>query len=142
MLLYLAAFALLFQLPLVLLIVNKATPLRPTQLLMQTRWVVLISFVIAALVTPTQDPLNQSLMAGPVIVLWVGSVGLIWLANRMQRPAPGVLDHARLMESQPAWRGGEEGVLCLWQTGRGKRTREIATFLSEGEHRLLHADPE
>ena len=56
--LYLAGFAILFQLPLLLLIFNRMTPLKPKKLLANTRWVVLGSFVVAALITPTPDPLN------------------------------------------------------------------------------------
>jgi sec-independent protein translocase protein TatC len=43
---YLAGFALLFQLPLILLIVNNITPLQPKKLLAHTRCVILISFDI------------------------------------------------------------------------------------------------
>lgn len=68
--LYLAGFAALFQLPLLLLIINGVMPLRPRKLLAGTRWVVLGSFVAAALITPTPDPFNQSIMAGPVIFLY------------------------------------------------------------------------
>src|SRR5690606_31067914 len=39
--LYLAGFAVLFQLPLLLLIINNATPLPPKKLLAGTKWVIL-----------------------------------------------------------------------------------------------------
>jgi sec-independent protein translocase protein TatC len=40
------------------------------------KWALLGSFVIAAILTPTPDPFNQTLMAGPMFLLyWVGIFG-------------------------------------------------------------------
>lgn len=78
---YLLGFGLLFQLPLVLLLVNSIERIPVRQLLKIEKWVVLLSFIIAALLTPTPDILNQLLMALPIIVLYQLTVGLIWLIN-------------------------------------------------------------
>lgn len=79
---YLAGFALLFQLPLILLFFNNITPMKPRRLLRKQRWVIVGSFIAAALITPTPDPANQAIMAGPIIVLYQISIGLVWGANR------------------------------------------------------------
>jgi sec-independent protein translocase protein TatC len=80
---YIAGFAVLFQLPLIISFINKVTPLKPSQLLGGTRYVVLGSFVIAAVITPTPDPLNQALMAGPIILLYFLSVLAVAAAGKL-----------------------------------------------------------
>lgn len=82
---YMAGFAFLFQLPLLLLFINRIKPQDPRRLMKHQRFVVLFSFVIAAILTPTPDPLNQVLMAAPLILLYQFSVGLIWLVNRRDK---------------------------------------------------------
>ncbi len=81
---YLAGFAALFQMPLIMSFINKVTPLKPAALMKKQRVVILISFVIAAILTPTPDPLNQALMAAPIIGLYQTSVGVVWQTNRRQ----------------------------------------------------------
>lgn len=81
---YIAGFAALFQLPLIISFVNKVKPLKPAQLLGGTRYVVLGSFVIAALITPTPDPLNQALMAGPIILLYFMSAVITIATNAIR----------------------------------------------------------
>ncbi len=82
---YLGGFALLFQLPLIMGFVNRITPLTPGKLLGATRYVVLASFVLAAIITPTPDPLNQTLMAGPVILLYFLSALGVIIKNKSSR---------------------------------------------------------
>lgn len=78
---YIAGFAILFQLPLILLFINKIKPLKPGQLMRKQRYVILASFIIAAVLTPTPDILNQTIMALPMIALYLLSIGLIWFGN-------------------------------------------------------------
>ena len=79
---YMAGFALLFQMPLVFSFINKVKPLKPTRLLKQQRVVILISFIVAAVLTPTPDPFNQALMAAPIIALYQTSIGVVWRDNK------------------------------------------------------------
>ena len=81
---YVFGFALIFQLPLILLFINRIKPQRPGTLMRIERWVVLSSFVFAAILTPTPDPMNQLIMALPIILLYQFSVLLIWYVNRGQ----------------------------------------------------------
>ena len=46
---------------------------------------IILAFVLAAIITPTFDPLNQTLVAAPLIVLYEMSIGL---AKLVQRKAP------------------------------------------------------
>ncbi len=84
--LYLGGFAALFQMPLIFVFVNKINRLNAKKLMSKQRVVILVGFVVAAILTPTPDPLNQTLMALPIIVLYQLSVSAVWLANR-RRPA-------------------------------------------------------
>jgi len=82
---YIAGFAVLFQLPLLLIFINKIKPLTPSKLIGATRYVVLASFIVAAIITPTPDPINQLLMAGPIILLYFLSSCLVVLMNALSR---------------------------------------------------------
>jgi sec-independent protein translocase protein TatC len=80
--LYLAAFALIFQIPLLLVIINQITPINPQKMLKTQKYVIAGSFIAAALISPTPDVVNQTLMAAPMIVLYELSIVLIWFINR------------------------------------------------------------
>lgn len=79
---YLAGFAILFQLPLLVLFINKINPLKPSKMMGAQRYVILISFIVAAILTPTPDPFNQLLMAAPAIMLYQVGIVLVLLVNR------------------------------------------------------------
>lgn len=81
-LIYLAGFAALFQVPLALIIVNRITPLKPMKLLKNQRFVILISFIVAAILTPTPDPVNQTIMAAPAIVMYQFGIMAVAINNR------------------------------------------------------------
>ena len=68
---YIAGFAVLFQVPLIVLLIDKIKPIPPSKLFKSLRYVVLVSFVVAAVITPTPDPMNQAIMAAPIIVLYM-----------------------------------------------------------------------
>lgn len=85
---YIVGFSLLFQLPLIILFINRIKPLKPGGMMGAQRWVILISFIVAAILTPTPDPMNQMIMAVPVIVLYQVSILLVWLVNRKKFANP------------------------------------------------------
>lgn len=76
---YVAGFAILFQVPLIITFTNRVTPLPPKKLLGATRYVIVLSFIVAAIITPTPDPMNQAIMAGPIILLYLLSVCIVTL---------------------------------------------------------------
>ncbi len=79
---YLAGFAALFQMPLLFAFINKIRPMKPRELMKKQRVVILVSFIIAAVLTPTPDPMNQTLMAVPIIGLYQTSIGVVWQENK------------------------------------------------------------
>ncbi len=48
------------------------------------KYAFLINFIIAAILTPTPDIVNQLMMAGPLIVLYEISVLAVWLFGKKQ----------------------------------------------------------
>ena len=78
---YMLAGAMLFQVPLLMLIINSVTPKKPGQLMKAQRYIILGSFVIAAIISPTPDALNQTLLAAPLIVMYQVGIFLVWRVN-------------------------------------------------------------
>ncbi len=78
---YLMGFGLVFQLPLIMLLINSVHKIPIHTLLAFERWVIVISFVIAAILTPTPDILNQLVMALPLIILYQLTIFLLWIVN-------------------------------------------------------------
>lgn len=79
---YLLGAAILFQIPLLLTIINTMTPLKPGKLMKLQRFVILGAFVLAAIISPTPDVLNQTMFALPIIVMYQIGVILVWAQNR------------------------------------------------------------
>ena len=79
---YLLAGALLFQLPIVMLIINTANRMKPKKLMNFQRHMIVGSFVVAAIISPTPDALNQVLLASPMVVMYQLGIIIIWIINR------------------------------------------------------------
>jgi sec-independent protein translocase protein TatC len=47
-------------------------------LLKNTKYAIFIIFVVAAVLTPTADPWNQTVFAAPMIALYIVSIGIAW----------------------------------------------------------------
>ncbi len=76
---YTIGIGIVFQIPLLLLLINTIKPFTPTGLMKSERWVLVGSFIVAAIITPTPDPINQTLIAAPVIVVY--QIGVIIILN-------------------------------------------------------------
>ena len=74
----LLAVGLVFEIPLVITLLAKLGVVSPQKLAKGRKWAVLAAFVLGAIITPTVDPINQTLIAAPIIVLYELS---IWLAK-------------------------------------------------------------
>jgi hypothetical protein len=82
---YVLGFAALFQIPLILMIINTIKPLPPKKLMGFQRFVVLAAFILAAIISPTPDITNQAILAVPIILMYQIGVLLVWLQNRAKR---------------------------------------------------------
>lgn len=70
---------LMFELPILLVLLAKIGLVTPRFLLRNFRWAVLIIFVVSAVITPTSDLVNLSLFAVPTIALYLLGVAGAWL---------------------------------------------------------------
>jgi sec-independent protein translocase protein TatC len=69
------AFGLVFELPLILTLLSRMGVVTPAMLARNRKYAILGAFVTSAILTPTPDAFNQSLMAGPLILLY--EVGIV-----------------------------------------------------------------
>ncbi|HEX5816657.1 MAG TPA: twin-arginine translocase subunit TatC [Methylomirabilota bacterium] len=69
------AFGLVFELPLILTILARMGVVTPKMLARNRKYAILGAFIVSAILTPTPDMFNQSLMAGPLILLY--EVGIV-----------------------------------------------------------------
>lgn len=73
---------LIFQLPTVVFFLARMGVVTAGFLARKTKYAILIIFIIAAVITPTPDPMTQSLMAAPMIALYGISIAIAWLFGK------------------------------------------------------------
>lgn len=89
---YTIGLGLVFQLPLLLLLIHWIRPFTPGGLLKTERWVIVLAFVAAALITPTPDPLNQTVIALPIIIVYqIGVVAVLLSIRKSRRHAQQIV---------------------------------------------------
>ena len=74
----LLAIGIVFEMPVITTFLAKLGVLKPKWLSDHRKAAIIFAFILAAIITPTFDPINQSLVAIPLIVLYEMS---IWLAR-------------------------------------------------------------
>jgi sec-independent protein translocase protein TatC len=79
---FVLGFGVLFQLPLVMFLINLLVKMHVKSLFRAQKWVVLAAFVLAAIITPTPDIINQVMMAIPIVILYQISVLTVYITNR------------------------------------------------------------
>jgi sec-independent protein translocase protein TatC len=70
-----------FQIPTVVLFLAKFGIVTARFLWRHIQYAVLLIFVVAAVLTPSPDPWNQSMFAAPMLALYLLSIGIAWLAQ-------------------------------------------------------------
>lgn len=80
-----------FEMPLIIFVLAKANVISANVLKKQWRWAVVIIAVIAALITPTPDPINMSIVMVPLLLLYAFSIVLATIARR-NAATPAMLD--------------------------------------------------
>ena len=81
------AFGLVFELPVVITILSLIGVVTPQFLSKNRKYAILVNFIIAAVLTPTPDMINQTLMAGPLCILYEVGIICARLATRRRRQA-------------------------------------------------------
>ena len=81
------AMGLIFEMPAVVLILARIGIVTAGFLWRHIKYAILLIFIASAVITPTGDMVTQSLMAGPMIALYLFSIGLAWLFGKRRRQA-------------------------------------------------------
>ena len=95
-------FGLGFMLPLLVVGLNFAGALSAQRLWSWWRWIVIGVMVFAAVATPTGDPFNLALLAGPMLILMLLAGGVCWLNDRRR---------SRRRRAEPEWDDDEMSPL-------------------------------
>jgi sec-independent protein translocase protein TatC len=81
------AFGAVFEVPLAMTLAARMGLVTPKQFAKNRKYAILGAFIAAAILTPTPDAVNQSLMAGPIIVLYeLGIVAARIFGRRRRSP--------------------------------------------------------
>jgi sec-independent protein translocase protein TatC len=83
---FLFAMGLIFELPVLMFFLTKIGVVSPQWLSRQRKLAIVAAFILAGFLTPTVDPINQTIVAIPIIVLYEAGILLSRLAHR-GRPA-------------------------------------------------------
>ena len=78
----LMAIGILFEMPVVTSFLARMGIITSKWLASRRKVMILFSFVVAAVITPTPDAINQSIVAGTMVVLYEISIWLAWLLQR------------------------------------------------------------
>jgi sec-independent protein translocase protein TatC len=74
-----------FEFPLVIYVLSAMGFVKPQILAQQWRLSIVIIAIVAAVITPTIDPVNQGLVMAPMILLYFVSIGLSYIAYAGRR---------------------------------------------------------
>lgn len=82
-------FGVIFQLPLVVMLLTRLGLVSPQFLARNRKLAVLVIMVIAAVITPTPDVVSQLLLGLPMVLLYESSIWLSYLVRRKQEKVEG-----------------------------------------------------
>jgi sec-independent protein translocase protein TatC len=74
-----------FEMPIVAFFLSKIGVVTHRLLAKNRRYAIVVAFVAGAVITPTFDPVNQTLVAVPIIVMYELGIWLAWLGGRGRR---------------------------------------------------------
>ena len=80
------AMGLVFEMPTLVLFLARIGLVTPRFLIRNTKYAVLVIFVVAAVLTPGPDIVSQLLMAGPMILLYAISIVIAWIFQKKREP--------------------------------------------------------
>ena len=77
-----------FEMPVAFFFLSKIGVVTPELLARHRRYAVVVAFILGAIITPTFDPVNQSIVAAPIIVLYEISIWLTRLGRGRKKTVP------------------------------------------------------
>ena len=88
----LVAIGVVFEIPVVITFLSRLGIVTPQWLSRKRKWAFIGAFILAAIITPTMDPINQALVAVPLVVLYEISILLSKLVYRRRVKADASSD--------------------------------------------------
>ncbi len=85
---FLMAFGIIFEMPVAAFVLGRLGLVTPKAMWGFFRFAIVIIFIVAAILTPSPDPISQIMMALPVCLLYVMSIGICALAQKQAATAP------------------------------------------------------
>jgi len=76
------AAGLVFETPILIFFLARLGIVTPAFLLQKAKYAIVLSFIIAAVVTPTPAMVTQSALAIPMIVLYFLGIGVAWMFGK------------------------------------------------------------
>ncbi len=76
-----------FEIPLIMYFLSRLGIVNPNFFSNKRKWAIVAAFILAALITPTVDPINQTILATPIILLYeigIWSSKLAWGRKQAQ----------------------------------------------------------
>jgi sec-independent protein translocase protein TatC len=89
-----------FQIPTVVYFLARMGVVNASFLWKHFRYAILLAFIAAAILTPSADPWNQTVFAGPMIALYILSIGIAWMVHPKKMPATAPTDSEDSEDSQ------------------------------------------
>ena len=77
-LMFLLSTALVFQVPVIQVVLGSLNIISATQMLSAWKYVILFSTIISAIITPSTDPFTQILLSIAVLCLYFGGIGFLY----------------------------------------------------------------
>lgn len=78
----LLAMGVIFQMPMLVMVLARMGLVTAGFLARHIKYAILIIFVVAAIATPSPDPVSQTVVAAPMIVLYLLSIGIAWIFQK------------------------------------------------------------
>ena len=78
---FLVGMGVVFQLPIVIVVLARIGLVTPRSLIRNFRWALLIIFILAAVLTPTPDMVTQTAFAAPMVVLYLLGIVLAFFVT-------------------------------------------------------------
>ena len=100
--LYLLGCALMFQLPLIVLLINRIKPIGPKALFKYERHLIVGAVITAFIMNPSPNIVDQLFVVVPIIVSYQVSILMLWVIKRRGRPT-----HVDLLRRQDDERRAE-----------------------------------
>jgi sec-independent protein translocase protein TatC len=83
----LLAFGAVFQMPVLVLALARMGVVSARFLIRNTKYAVLIIFILGAVLSPGTDIVSQTMMAGPMLILYAISIGIAWIFGKKREEA-------------------------------------------------------